>query len=85
MHLRAGCGDVIVSEIPDKLKETYKRIKESMLAFGHYKRRADPCKAREHCLLSLKERTSDPRCPKIREFFNAHFSKNFQTTIFCSL
>ena len=23
MHLRAGCGDVIVSEIPDKLKETY--------------------------------------------------------------
>ena len=68
MHLRAGCGDVIVSEIPDRLKEIYKNLEESMLAFGHYNRRADPCKATEHCFLSLKGRlTSDPDGAKIRK------------------
>ena len=67
MHLRAGCGDVIVSEIPDRLKEIYKNLEESTLAFGHYNRRADPCKATEHCFLSLKGRTSDPDGAKIRK------------------
>ena len=35
MHLRAGCGDVIVSEIPDKSKEIYIRNQKSPCWHSH--------------------------------------------------